>query len=402
LKEKLIIKNFGPIKSVELELGRFNVLIGEQATGKSTVAKLLAVCRYFSYIINIDSLPVHNFEEGLNAWGLSEHLQENTSIFYECSHYSLSIEKKVLKELDRDNEGNFFEKDVNVFVPLLTPISKDFSDLINRLKQLKPQTKPMYKALVDFESLNWIIPTGFFVNDVASVMDNPFYLPAERGLQSIFSLGKNSIQNLSDALFSQLAKMDSIVRRFKDETEIEPLSIYYKNIDGRGYVRKKQEPIFYSLFNAATGYQSTIPTVLAIKYYYEARRRKKTFIIEEPEQNLFPTAQYELIKFFADKIKYNNGILLTTHSPYILSSLNNLMYAYTVGQNNHEDGNKIIEEKYWVNPDEVSAYQLLTDGTCVNILDKEERMIEADKIDEVSRIINKEFDDLMNIEFTEK
>ena len=56
LKEKLIIQNFGPIKHIELDLGIVNVLIGEQATGKSTVAKLLAVCRYFSFII--DSLEL--------------------------------------------------------------------------------------------------------------------------------------------------------------------------------------------------------------------------------------------------------------------------------------------------------------------------------------------------------
>ncbi|MCW3108369.1 MAG: ATP-binding protein, partial [Segetibacter sp.] len=45
MKEKLIIRNFGPIKDVELELGRFNVLIGDQGTGKSTVAKVLSVIK---------------------------------------------------------------------------------------------------------------------------------------------------------------------------------------------------------------------------------------------------------------------------------------------------------------------------------------------------------------------
>ncbi len=43
MEETLIIKNFGPIESVELKLKRFTILIGEQATGKSTVAKVLIV-----------------------------------------------------------------------------------------------------------------------------------------------------------------------------------------------------------------------------------------------------------------------------------------------------------------------------------------------------------------------
>lgn len=382
MKEKLIIKNFGPIKSVELELGRFNVLIGEQATGKSTVAKVLAVCRYFSYVFGNSNMH-KPFTVGLEAWGLSEALREGSYIYYKCNHYSFSIENKT-KKIPQ------FRDPQKILEATLTSLSPEFSKLL-------PEN---YESTHEFGM--WAFPVSFYQNEVAKVMDNPFYLPTERGLQSIFSLGKSTIQNISDSLFNQFARMDQIVRLFKADTTIEPLNIIYKNEDGKGYIRKNNEDTFFSLYNAASGYQSTIPIVLLIKYYNETRKKKKTFIIEEPEQNLFPTAQYELIKFFADKIKYNNGFLLTTHSPYILSSLNNLMYAYTVGQNNHEDGNKIIEEKYWVNPDEVSAYQLLTDGTCVNILDKEERMIESDKIDEVSRIINKEFDDLMNIEFTEK
>ena len=40
LEEKLIIRNFGPISGVELNLRRVNVLIGDPGTGKSTVAKV--------------------------------------------------------------------------------------------------------------------------------------------------------------------------------------------------------------------------------------------------------------------------------------------------------------------------------------------------------------------------
>ncbi|HEX8677413.1 MAG TPA: AAA family ATPase, partial [Segetibacter sp.] len=51
MKEKLVIKNFGPIENVELELRRFNVLIGENSTGKSTVAKVLV--SIYSYLESI-------------------------------------------------------------------------------------------------------------------------------------------------------------------------------------------------------------------------------------------------------------------------------------------------------------------------------------------------------------
>jgi hypothetical protein len=92
-----------------------------------------------------------------------------------------------------------------------------------------------------------------------------------------------------------------------------------------------------------------------------------------------------------------NQLVITTHSPYILTSLNNLMYAYEVGQKELEAVNKIIDNKYWINPDDVSAYMLLTDGTCEDILDREENIIQAEKIDSVSRQINHEFDLIQNI-----
>lgn len=42
----LVIKNVGPIKNVNLELKRFNVLIGPQSSGKSAIAKILSTCSW--------------------------------------------------------------------------------------------------------------------------------------------------------------------------------------------------------------------------------------------------------------------------------------------------------------------------------------------------------------------
>ena len=45
MSETLTIRNFGPIKDMTLELRAVNILIGDQGTGKSTVAKLLTVIK---------------------------------------------------------------------------------------------------------------------------------------------------------------------------------------------------------------------------------------------------------------------------------------------------------------------------------------------------------------------
>ena len=236
MKEKLIIRNFGPIKDVELELGRFNILIGEQATGKSTVAKVLAVCRYFTYI-----LKIHPWEElftsGLLDWGLFDFIiPKETYISYRCEHYFFEA-----KSINIEEPISYKNNDINFGIVLtsgsivvnLVPISNSFKKLLEAVPNVKPKDGTEYDNI----SSEFGIPTSFYQNEVASVLDNPFYFPVERGLQSIFSLGRSSVQNISDTLFNQFAKLDQSARFFKTETAIEPLNIIYKNENGQGLIK---------------------------------------------------------------------------------------------------------------------------------------------------------------------
>jgi predicted ATPase len=119
--------------------------------------------------------------------------------------------------------------------------------------------------------------------------------------------------------------------------------------------------------------------------------------------NVFPATQNKLMQYLVDKtMNYGNNVLLTTHSPYILTSLNNLMYAYQIGQLYKEKVNEIIEEKYWINFKEVSAYLLKFDssqkGVVEEIILDKEGLIKAEKIDGVSAILNSDFNAIMDIE----
>ena len=43
---RLIIRNVGPVKSVDVQLNKVNVFIGPQSSGKSTIAKVLSTCSW--------------------------------------------------------------------------------------------------------------------------------------------------------------------------------------------------------------------------------------------------------------------------------------------------------------------------------------------------------------------
>lgn len=397
-KEKLIIKNFGPIKEVDLDLGKVTVLIGEQATGKSTVAKVLAVCRYFSFIVEETRTRNQSvFTDGIEQWGLLEYQKEDTLIEYHCEHYSLIYEYNAsVEKILYDDEGKEIGTEEVGFQLHLSPKSGAFKNLIAELKKVAPRS--VIKTGSMTLSLFRNVPTSFYLNDVKNVMDNPFYFPTERGLQSVFSLGQSGIKNLENALFNYFSKVDTATRFFKNDTEIEPLGIRYVNRNGLGFVKNDKHD-YLELSKAASGYQSAIPIVLVVDYQIKERKKSKTFIIEEPELNLFPNAQNRLVQYLIDRtVNSENRLLLTTHSPYTLTSLNNLMYAYVVGQQHPEEVTKEIDKKYWINPDDVSAYMLTSDGYCEDIVDREESMIKAEKIDGISKVINKTFNKLMNIE----
>jgi len=48
--ETLTVKNFGPIREAQLELGKVTVLIGPQASGKSVLVKVLAILRASDFL----------------------------------------------------------------------------------------------------------------------------------------------------------------------------------------------------------------------------------------------------------------------------------------------------------------------------------------------------------------
>ncbi len=160
--------------------------------------------------------------------------------------------------------------------------------------------------------------------------------------------------------------------------------------------------------DASTGIQGTMPMLVVFDSVVEKIAHDENnspnglLVIEEPELNLFPETQKKVIDYIIsnslDDGNFKTRLIINTHSPYILTSLNNLMYAYQTGKIHADETEKIIDKKYWLNPDDVSVYMLLPNGECENVMNREESLIKAEKIDEVSRVLNRKFDLLQNIE----
>lgn len=370
MKEKLIIKNFGPIKHVELELGRFNVIIGDQGTGKSTVAKVLTAIQSTFFRDRFDVPP-------------DETIDRKTQVFFE---YLKSFE---IQSYHYDNTYIQYWNKLYYF------------QLNDRNVEIKKYREASLEENFSFD-INYIVAERILV----IILENSLY-----------------------ALIETRAYLPPLFLRFGNKFQKarkEQESFNYTNVIEVQYTYKDNQSIIIlpsgkeiSINEASTGIQGAVSLLTVFDSITRQSKNKKPFlqsldeilhylIIEEPELNCFPATQNKLVKYFVENttIKndfgehyYKNRLLITTHSPYILTSINNLMYANNVAINHKEEADKIIEKKYWLNPDDVSVYMILPDGKCEDIFDREEGLIKAEKIDGVTNTLNEQFSELLNLEF---
>ena len=133
-------------------------------------------------------------------------------------------------------------------------------------------------------------------------------------------------------------------------------------------------------------------------------------IVEEPEQNLYPASQRDLVYYLLeclnkgkekkeaeiDRSRYNK-LIITTHSPYILGTINNAVYAGNLSKNGKKC-TQVVKGTCQLAVDYVSAYKT-EKGEIKNIICNELKQIKNSVIDGCSRLINADYEQLEGIEF---
>ena len=97
--------------------------------------------------------------------------------------------------------------------------------------------------------------------------------------------------------------------------------------------------------------------------------------------------------------RQDSSLSIMTHSPYILSILNVLLFAYKASNTNDVLKDKIsaiIPKEQQINPDEFCAY-LIEKGISKSIKGDSTGMIKENVIDEIGGKLDDEFNELMEI-----
>jgi len=173
-------------------------------------------------------------------------------------------------------------------------------------------------------------------------------------------------------------------------------------IDHRGEIivlNMEQEYVYLS--NASSGQQESI-RILQDIFINILDDAKVLRIIEEPEAHLFPVAQKQLIELLALMVNHNddNQLIITTHSPYVLTVFNNLLFANRVVEKNpstESEVAQIIPQDSWLSAKDFSAYSLGNQSVsqdtnyCEPIFNQEKGTIQQNYLDTVSEILGGDF-----------
>ena len=371
----LTVKNVGPIREAEFEVKKYTVFIGPQGSGKSTLAKLIAIGgdpSAFKYEVENDIW---------SRYSLGSFLTPASSFSYQSDLYKLSYSAGYEIKLDseKDNLFKFLkQKWMDNKRQLLSGTEGKESNI--DLNQLWQEAEESELRLSEFLS--------------KLIYASSIYVPAERIFISMLSKNLWPIMAQSINIPEQIK---SFGNRFEIAShKINELSIPFLKIVFQSNAGMKQlvhgsdnsNPI--PLLDSASGYQSLIPLILTVEDLRSFVVRR--FIIEEPELNLYPTAQKDLIYNLVsgldpEKTYQDAEWVFTTHSPYVLSSFNTLMLAYKVGHQSDENRAKvdaIIPSRHWINPDDFAAYSV-DGGTAESIIsDEDYGLIDASRLDNVS------------------
>lgn len=414
--QRIIVENFGPIKHADIEITDIVVLIGEQASGKSTLAKLVYFFKEVKFAVNEILLQGDNpdtYKDDLQKKIEQQFVTFFPEIYYLKSHvrFSYGVDKEIIVNNGVLENTSF----VNTIVSETSDIFKSRIEQDKTVRNSFNITRVFNKInelFADYRGMSVYIP-AFRESTVAyGHLYRSFFYGGVREelIRNSSSNGNNDLLIIKSFIEYTSSLMD--VFRNKDfstfftsdnSTKIAKHAFVTNNSENilKGEYINKNENEYIRLRNgelvelsrASSGQQSSV-RILQDLIYQLASSIIHFRVIEEPEAHLFPTAQKQLMEAIAVVVNTTsefesinrNQVFITTHSPYILAAFNNLLFA---GQKNIE--NDKIDKMLWLQKEQVRAYKL-ENGVAINIIDEELGLIRNEEIDEASRIINEEFD----------
>ena len=424
--QRLEIKLLGPVSECNIEIRDYLVFTGAQASGKSTIAKSIF---FFNNIKNllIQLIRRMNLMKDEETIELSLGLRlkrEIRSNFLQIFGTTLAMDPQMSMTYTYENgETITLYLTDNQYQKNFAEVKISQGMWRNILALERSVNSGLYS---DPAEIKHVIESKVFCNDYEIV-----YIPAGRSLMTLLSsqinyfystlddVQKRSIDYCTQNYLERILRMKTfftdgytqLIHETKTTTDIKInldalglaadlafriLKGEYKNISGDERLQISDKR--YVKINYASSGQQESVWILNVLFYYLLNKIKAHFIIEEPESHLFPDAQKLIVEFITLVKNQNNMVTMTTHSPYVLGSINNLLYAEKISdEENQSEVDRIIPKILWLKYDSMGAY-FLEHGRLTDMRNDEFMDIDHDVIDGASQTINSAYEEMVEID----
>jgi predicted ATPase len=323
---KLKVENFGPITSGFTEDDGFmdfrkvTVFIGNQGTGKSSIAKLFSTCSWlekalFQRRVTDKEVMSHNrFVKRYCAYqNLQNYFRPNSVVEYRGRAYNLTYRDEKLT-VERVAEPIGYQVPQIMYVPA----ERNFLSAVDEPDKLKGLPQPLLTFWEELRQAQLKAPENLplAINGVNFHYDKSKNTPRISGKTAggvQFNLRLSEASSGFQSLVPLLLVLRHLAMQHEPDNSRSALSSEERRkLDARVLEiinNPKLTPEAQAIALNAIGTRFRTETLLSI--------------VEEPEQNLFPTSQqvmlYQLLEY-ANKTQ-GNELTITTHSPYVVNYL---------------------------------------------------------------------------------
>ena len=406
----LIIKNIGPVKDAEIELKRFNFIIGPQSSGKSTVVKILSTCSWIekeaattmneNVIADADSFVslMEDFHKMIDYFDDDSEIEYETDvviIILKGTEFQIRLKNQ---ELYRREKICYIPSERNaVTLPELqgfefgqTNLRSFLFDWYNAREFYGEENKA---DILNLGVRYYYDPSEQKYKDrIEHVNGKTYKIPlgsASSGLQSVVPL-QIMMQYYTNQYFNTFAEKTS----FDSDTKTRMIQNrvvdkYVLSVVYPGFDPKKRNELIKEQ-NDRIHEGNPEARALLEKYREELERLtvpvRTSFIVEEPEQNLYPFTQIDLLEAIVELCsnERGHGCTITTHSPFILNYLNVLIERF----------NKNIPDQVKLNPEELGVYSV-SEGRLTDLMQTNaktgEKSVNAEDLVEAMRAMYQEY-----------
>ncbi len=385
------IRNIGPlVETGIIPVSQVMLLIGEQSTGKSTFMKILCFCCWLEKQVMIggDSI-VSKYTHYYRFWNElkkfhhfnDEFLSDSSYIKYDGSAIQIEMRgKKRNAKIVR--KPKFAEIRHNLKISFL-PSERNLLSSIQNIENL-------YRSKDVDMLFNYILEWG--EARLQFGVANPLDLVSVDKMKYHYDAKNGDVLTLADG--------HSKIKPYYASSGVQsalPIQVLATYLAGEVGTSAKISPVDYLKQLDLTDSKIDIKVMTSVLKNIQNRSSYKSFhmFIEELEQNLFPKAQFELVKMLVGLLKkmeqkstgYTSTVFLTTHSPYVLTALNVMMLASAAYEMSPDKVNDLGLEDYVLPMGAYSAY-CIKDGRFENIVDEEFGFIKGDFLDSVSELVD--------------